>query len=302
MSGTRNQNDEKNEVRKDMRQNERKQPFYTRGFTTFVIVVSFLILAATGTAMFFTPRGRVAHWTNWTFLGLDKDQWSSVHLSVATLFIIMAVLHIFFNWKVLLGYLRLKRVKGLRLKKELAAALALGLFFVAGTLGGWPPFGMLIDAHGEIKDYWDRVSARAPSAHAEELTLAQFAQQIAMPIEEAEVSLREKGIQVGSENESLALLAEKHGLAPSELYAAIRPEGSDHERGGTEHTRSGLGKMTVIEYCNSQGLRVEDFLRALTNHGLEARRDSNLRELASAVGMAPGELVQKIGRPTPNLM
>jgi hypothetical protein len=285
-----------------MRKNERKQSFYTRGFTTFVIVVSFLILAITGTVMFFTPRGRVAHWTNWTFLGLDKDQWSSVHLSVATLFIAIAVLHIFFNWKVLLGYLRLKRVRGLRLKKELAAALALGFFFVIGTLGGWPPFGMLIDAHGRIKDYWDRVSARAPSAHAEELTLAQITQQIAMPTEEAEVSLREKGIHVESESETLALVAEKHGLAPSEVYAAIRPGGSDHEHGSTGHTRGGLGKMTVLEYCNSQGLGVEDFLRTLTSHGLRANRDSNLRELASALGMAPGELVQMIGRPTPDHM
>jgi hypothetical protein len=284
-----------------MSRNEKTQPFYTRGFTTFVIAASFFIIAVTGTVMFLTPRGRVAHWTQWTFLGLDKDQWSSVHITAATLFIVMAALHIFFNWKVLLGYLRLKRVRGLRLKRELAAALVLSSVFVAGTLGGWPPFGMLIDAHDQIKDYWDQVSAPAPAPHAEELTLTQFSQRIDTPIESILETLQRRGISVESGDVSLALLAAKHNLAPSDLYSAIRPEDSaEHQTTG--HTRFGLGKMTVTEYCNSQGLAVEDFIQALENRGIEANRDSNLRELATSLGVTPVELVQIVAKPAPETL
>jgi hypothetical protein len=287
---------------REISQDGKKQGFYTRGFTTFVIAFSFLIIAATGTVMFFTPRGRVANWTNWTVLGLDKDQWSSVHITAATLFIIMAALHIFFNWKVLLGYLRLKRVKGLRLKKELAAALALSLVFVVGTLGGLPPFGVLIDVHGQVKDYWDEVSAQAPLPHAEELTLAQFSLQIETPLEEVMRALSEKGIEIENGRVTLASLAEAYHLAPSDLHAVIRPDGSTADRHITGHTASGLGRMTISKYCTANRLDVDDFLHALGKRGVEANRESSLRELASSLGMTPGELVNMLGEHTPETL
>jgi hypothetical protein len=214
----------------------------------------------------------------------------------------MAALHIFFNWKVLLGYLRLKRIKGLRLKKELAAALALGLVFVVGTLGGLPPFGTLIDVHEQVKNYWDQVSAQAPLPHAEELTLAQFALQIDTPLEEVMEALREKGIDVENERVTLASLAEANHLAPSDLHAVIRPKGSASDRHTARYAGSGVGRMTVGEYCTANRLDVDDFLQALGKRGVEANRESSLRELASSLGMTPGELVDTIGEHTPDTL
>ena len=273
----------------------KKQSFYTRGFTTFVIATTFLTLLVSGTVLFFSPRGRVANWTDWGVLGVGKEQWASVHYTAATLFLVIAALHIFFNWKVLLGYLRLKRVQGLRLKKELVAALAVSALFVAGPLIGFPPFGNFIDAHEDIKDYWDGVTERAPIPHAEDLPLRDFAQQINMPVENLVESLRSEGFDVRNEDTTLGDLARQRELAPSDIYARVVPreertETDSHEKS----TGRGFGRMTVEQYCQSEGLSTHAFVEALRRQGVEATRTSSLRQLAQSLEMRPGELVSLI--------
>jgi hypothetical protein len=274
---------------------EKKRSFYTRGFTTFVIATTFLILLVSGTVLFFSPRGRVANWTDWAVLGVGKEQWASVHYTAATLFLVIAALHIFFNWKVLLGYLRLKKVEGLRLKKELLAALAVSALFVAGPLMGIPPFGNFIDAHENIKDYWDEVTERAPIPHAEDLPLRDLARQINMPVENLLETLRTEGFDVENEDTTLGDLARQRELSPSDIYASVVPREKRTEVDSPEKsTGRGFGRMTVEQYCESEGLSTHAFVEALRRQGVEANRTSSLRQLAQSLEMRPGELVSLI--------
>jgi hypothetical protein len=275
----------------------KKQSFYTRGFTTFVIVMTFLILLTSGTILFFSPRGRVANWTDWAVLGASKEQWASVHYTAATLFLVIAALHISFNWKVLLGYLRLKRVEGVRLKKELIAALVVSAIFVAGPLTGFPPFGNFINAHEDVKDYWDRVTEQkqAPIPHAEDMPLTELAALIDMPIEDLVSTLREKGFAVDRSSMTLADLASGTGLAPSDIYALVLPQEKRLESAPLEQSNGrGLGRMTVAQFCESEGLSTQAVLAALRQRGLRATPDSSLRQLAQSRHMRPGELVSLI--------
>jgi hypothetical protein len=275
----------------------KKQGFYTRGFTTFVIVMTFLTLLTSGTILFFSPRGRVANWTDWAVLGASKEQWASVHYTAATLFLIIAALHIFFNWKVLLGYLRLKRVEGIRLKKELIAALVVSALFIAGPLIGFPPFGNFINTHEDIKDYWDRVTEQkqAPIPHAEDMPLTELAALVDMPVEDLVTSLREKGLVIDSSSMTLVDLARGTGLAPSDIYALVVPrEKHVEESVPHESTGRGLGRMTVEQFCESEGLSTQAVIAALRQRGLEATPSSSLRQLAQSQQMRPGELVSLI--------
>ena len=52
----------------------KKSGFYFRGFTTFALSAAAFVIAASGVALFATPRGRVAHWTHWTLAGLEKGR------------------------------------------------------------------------------------------------------------------------------------------------------------------------------------------------------------------------------------
>lgn len=277
-------------------QQAKKQSFYTRGFTTFVIAITFLTLLASGTVLFFSPRGRVANWTDWAVLGASKEQWTSVHFTAATLFLVIAALHIFFNWKVLLGYLRLKRVEGVRLKKELLAAIGVSAIFVVGPLTGFPPFGNFIDAHDDIKDYWDRVTEneQAPRPHAEDMPLTELSRLIDMSAEDLVSLLREKGFVVDNSSMTLADLARGTGLAPSDIYARVLPREKHAEPAPHESTGGGLGRMSVEQFCESEGLSLQAVIAALRRQGVKAAPNSSLRQLAQSQQMRPGELVSLI--------
>jgi len=280
-----------------MGRDQEKKSFYTRGFTTFIIVTAFLVIAFTGAVLFLTPRGRVAHWTDWTFLALDKDQWSSVHYTAAILFIVVAAFHIFFNWKVLLGYIRLKRVKGFRLKREFVAALTVSALFIAGPLLGIPGFRELMVAHDAIKDYWDRTAAQAPVPHAENFSLARFAQQIEVPLETLVAKLGERGIRVDNREVTVAEIARANGLAPSDIHSFAAPGKTD--QGRETYSGRGFGRMTLGDYCSEEGLSPGAFIEALENLGVKASESSTLRAVAQALQMTPGDLIQVVQQTIP---
>ena len=91
-----------------------KNKFKTKSFATFTVAWMFLILTFSGVILYFTPSGRIANWTSWTLLGLLKEEWQGLHNLFAILFVLFIVLHLFFNWKVLMSYFKSKAVEGIR--------------------------------------------------------------------------------------------------------------------------------------------------------------------------------------------
>ena len=73
--------------------------FSYRVLTSFFVTFDFLILLVTGVVLYVVPHGRVANWINWELMGLSKDQWTSVHILSALLFLLVSILHLIFNWK-----------------------------------------------------------------------------------------------------------------------------------------------------------------------------------------------------------
>ena len=278
-----------------MKETRFRSTFYTRGFTTFVLVMSFLVIAGTGIALFATPRGRVAHWTDWTLLGLGKDQWSSIHLTAAALFLFAAALHTVFNWKVLKGYLKLRKVAGLRLKRELFAAAAVSLLFVAGTLAQVPPFSTLVDLHHEVRDYWEQTSARAPAPHAEELRLSALAQSMDLSTEDVVTTLEARGFTNVEPDRSLARIAHANAVAPSEIYESLEVNYEPGRRQSIESGGSRMGRLTLGDYCRANNLSLDRAIAVLRDAGALAHESSTLRELAGSLDLRPGELARQLG-------
>jgi hypothetical protein len=50
----------------------------------------------------------VAYWADWRLWGLTKEQWGNVHINIGLLFLLSIFLHIYYNWKALLAYLKNK--------------------------------------------------------------------------------------------------------------------------------------------------------------------------------------------------
>ena len=223
-----------------------RKRYSLRGFTSLLLMGLFLVLGFSGAMLYGSPRGRVAHWTDWTLLGLGKEQWEGIHLNGSVLFLLVAVLHLTLNWRPFWGYLKKRAGLGLNRKAELALATAITAGVVVGTLYQVPPFKSVVDWRHGLKDYWEGRTARAPVPHAEEFTLAEFAGQIRLSTDEAIEALRQEGYEVAAPTITLAELAGTKAVPPSRILADIQkhfPEaGSFQGNGGAGQGGHGAGR------------------------------------------------------------
>lgn len=223
--------------------------FHAKGFTSLLLTLMFLALAFSGVILYVTPRGRVANWTGWTLLGLEKDQWQSVHTNVAVLFVAAALLHVVFNWPMLWGYVKRKGALALNMKIEMLTGAVIAGLVLAGSVLGWPPFSSVMALNSQIKDYWEREPVSAPVPHAEEFTVERLASQMGLTAGQVIEALATEGIIVERAGMTVAQAAAASGLTPAEFHAAIRkrfPETRDAvqrpSRGGGQGKGRGMGR------------------------------------------------------------
>jgi len=138
--------------------------FNTRGFTSFVVMLTFLAMVVSGTMLYLSPRGSTARWTDWSVLGLGKFEWIAVHTTMSVLFILATAVHLYFNWTFLSRYVKDTVAKGVRSKREFAlAALLVGAVFV-GTQAGIPPLSTVVEGRDRAKAYWEERDTRTEPA------------------------------------------------------------------------------------------------------------------------------------------
>ena len=211
--------------------------FKTRGFVSFTLALSFIIISLSGVVLYIMPHGRVAYWINWKIAGFSKDDWDAVHTIVGFLFMIIAVVHFYLNWTTFVNYLKSKVQKGIRLKKELVTSVILSGIIVVGTIGGIPPFSTIMDIGESIKESWGTNIERAPIPHAELMTLDNFIQNLGLSHEKVVNNLESYGIKIESTDETLKSIALRHDMSPHELFRIIQPR-----RGGGEGIGGGRGR------------------------------------------------------------
>ena len=219
--------------------------FQMKAFISLLLSLFFLVLGFSGVILYLTPRGRVANWTGWTMLGLEKQGWQAVHINIALLFLIVAGLHLYFNWRMFWSYIKKQASFSLNLKLEMLVAILIAGGVLAGTIKSVSPFGALMTLNYRIKDYWEREPVTAPMAHAEELSLGQLAGKLGLPIEQVIDALKQEGIAVENDTTTIAQLAEKNRFTPSDMYAAIKkhfPEVEQPRQGKGREKGRGLGE------------------------------------------------------------
>jgi hypothetical protein len=186
---------------------------------SLLLSLAFLVLGFSGVILYLTPRGRVANWTGWTMLGLEKQGWQAVHINIALLFLIVAGLHLYLNWRMFWGYIKKQASFSLNLKLEMLVAILIAGGVLVGTIKGVSPFGALVTLNYRIKDYWEREPVTAPMPHAEELSLGQLAGKIGLTIEQVIDALKQEGITAENDTTTIGQLAEKNHLTPSEVMS-----------------------------------------------------------------------------------
>ena len=128
--------------------------------TSLSLGFSFLIMSYTGVVLFIAPHGRISRWLDWHFLGLDKVQYQDLHATSMITFLIFGSLHIYYNWKPILSYLRDIDKKISFTKKEFLTAFLINAVFVVGTLFLFQPFKYFLDFGEDIKQSWGERSVK----------------------------------------------------------------------------------------------------------------------------------------------
>lgn len=195
--------------------------FRLRPFISLALFLNFAMIALSGLALYLRPEGSVARWTGWALLGLDKKSWEGVHAIFCITFVVVAVVHLGLNWKTFIRYLREKAERGLRLRWEWAAALALmGSLMVLAVLRVFP-FYEVMELRARIKDGKGIVRIEAPEPDFADRSLAAASAYLDLKVEEVMGRLRGRGLTVPSPDFTLEEIARINRLSPQELYGRI---------------------------------------------------------------------------------
>jgi hypothetical protein len=261
-------------------------------FVSFYVVFSFLALAMSGLVLYVAPPGRIANWSVWRLLLLSKAQWQAVHTIVALAFLVAAGFHVYFNWKVLVAYLRSKLQAGIRMKRELAAASLTGAAILAVSITGMPPFGTVMDIGEEIKNSWSTATNEPPVPHAELMTVQKLSETVKIPTEKALANLEKQGIKVAQPTMTVQQIADKNKLTPQQVYQKIQSEDAKPKVSLAEG--GGWGRMNVQQVCERFSVPVDAGVARLQAAGIEATAGTAVRELATARGKTPIDIAKII--------
>ncbi len=272
----------------------RKEKFNSRAFVSVITAFAFILVVLTGLMLFLTPPGRVANWTGWRLFGLTKDQLTSLHLCFTLSFLVGACFHIYFNWGTLVSYF--KRNRKFALRGEWIATIGLCCLVFLASAVEIKPFSYLAKLRETIKYSWDKEALRGPVPHAELLTLAQIADLTGIDLNLLLKNLKAGGIDVYSNEVIVDDLAKAKGLTPLQFYniAIGRTCKRTNSQGVLVQQKRGLGRKTLGQICQEEGIDQAMALSRLKDAGLQATPEMTLREISFSRGLNPIDILQII--------
>lgn len=113
-----------------------RRTLVVRIFVSGFLAACLLGALVSGAVRFLSPPGRVANWTDGAVAGLTKRDWTALHISFSAVFLGVAAVHVFFNWRPVIGYFKDRGRRRAELRPGWVTALAAGLIV---TLTGCRP-------------------------------------------------------------------------------------------------------------------------------------------------------------------
>ncbi|MBN2163571.1 MAG: DUF4405 domain-containing protein [Pontiellaceae bacterium] len=269
-----------------------------RKVTSLTLLIAGFIELVTSVVLYMMPAGRVAYWSEYRFLGLSKNQWGGMHITVGTLLLVLIGLHIFYNWKPILTYLKNKAKQLTVFNRSFNIALLLSLYVTVGTLFNLPPMSFVLMLGEHLTEQGNAKYGEPPYGHAELSSLAMFCSKMRIDPESAGNLLKDAGIEFSGRQETLAEIAAENGKTPQQIYDIIRP-GGETVVGTAAFPDSpvpGFGKETIRGFCGAYGLPVDAVLNELHAAGFTAGPDDSMRTIAESQGGNPMKVFEVIQR------
>jgi hypothetical protein len=267
-----------------------------RKITSLTLLVAFMLLILTSLVLYVVPEGRVAYWSDWHWLELTKTQWGDIHTNSGFLFLAAGLLHLVYNWKPIVSYLRNRAKQVQLLAPGMVIALLVNLVVVAGTLFNVPPFQSILDFGHSFKEAAAIKYGEPPYGHAELSPLRLFAERTGLHLETIRENLKHAGIQVAGDDQTILAIAKANGLTPKAVYDAMHSRTTNGEQVPPlpEQPQAGMGQKALGEFCRQYGLDHHQVLAVLAAKGIKADLNQSLKEIASAHGTDPQSLYKLI--------
>lgn len=271
-----------------------------RRITSLTAFLSFFVVLLTSVILYIVPHGRVAYWADWRLWTLSKEQWGAIHINTGVLFILSLLLHIYYNWKPIVLYLKNKAKKISVFTPDFNAALIMILACVAGTYFSIPPFSTIIDISDAIKDAAAVKYGEPPYGHAELSSLKTIAKKTDIDLTAGIESLRGAGYRVENEHQTLKEIAENNGVSPQRIYLSMTPvpERSGGVSGKSEKIPEapapGTGNRTLADFCSQYDLNITVVMRALKESGIQSKEDMTIKKTAEINNMSAIDVYDRI--------
>ena len=269
-----------------------------RTITSLTLLLSLGLVILTSLIMFIVPQGRVAYWSDWRLWGLSKTQWSELHLTFGLLMLLAALLHIYYNWKPILNYLKNKAKKVTGWNTSFGIALLLCVCVAAGTYFQVPPLYSIIQLSESIKDSAAATYGEPPYGHAELSSLKMLAQKQDLDLEKSLALLRSSGLTVKSSKQTIVDIARQNKITPQQVYEVIKPARttglSGSKRTFPESPPPGFGSNTLSEICAAYDCDPDTIRQALAVHGIKAQPDQSLKTIAADHELRPMAVFEMI--------
>ena len=266
-----------------------------RKITSLTLAISGVIELITSVVLYILPSGRVAYWSNYKLLGLSKVQWGNIHITVGTLFLIMGALHIYFNWPLIIAYVKNKAKKITVFTKNFNIALLMTLYVTIGTLYSLPPMNFIIGLGEYFTETANEKNGEPPYGHAELSSLKMFCSRVSIDLGQAMDVLQGGGITFKSEGETIGEISENNDLTPQQLYNMIKAAAIPQEVGKStfpEGPTPGFGKKTIKDICQMYNLSLVEVLAELEEKGLPAQADDTIKEISLSNNSNPMEIFE----------
>jgi hypothetical protein len=269
-----------------------------RRVTSLTALLSFALLIITGIVLYIVPHGRIAYWADWHLWGLTKTEWNNIHINLGILLLLSISLHIYYNWKTIVSYLKNKAKQVKVFTREFNIALVLTIIFTLGTYLFIPPFSWVLEFSDFIKDSAAVEYGEPPYGHAELSSLKSFTSKIGFDLDQSMVRLKKAGIKFESAGQTLREIARTNRLSPQQLYLAMEP---GFEPAGSKKMPNippaGLGKRSLADICQEYNFNIPTIMRGLANNNIKASSDLSIKKIAEQNSMKPidvYEIVKKL--------
>ncbi len=271
-----------------------------RRITSLTSSVAFLLMLLTSIILYIVPQGRVAYWADWRLWGLSKTDWGNIHINLGLLFLIALSLHIYYNWKPLISYLKNKAKEIKVFTPDFNIAFLIVVVFIAGTYFLLPPFSWVMTLNDHLKDSGAEKYGEPPYGHAELSSLKTFTKKLNLDLAKSLELLAKAGYSVENGETTLEAVGRRYNIPPQQIYHTIKPaaiiaaQQSGDNNALPESAPPGTGKLTLADFCTQFNLNMKQVVRELKKQGIDASEELTLKKIATQNKTSPTDLYERI--------